>query len=271
MLALPLLFAACVTSPALVPAGGAARGSASAAGAALTVFHAPWESSPYDLADYVTPIAVEFFNGTGAPLRISYADLVLSDENGRRYAAIDPYPPETEESAPSAALEGRLVASAGRLRGVHVGAPPPAARRPAQRGYGAAARVVRGSVVVPYGLGGHVVIGGGFHGYAPYPSHRPWLGEGIDYWGGPCLLPPGYASWVWSWSPVYYPSPAAPSDVLALGLPEGVLSPGGRVSGYLYFQHAALGAHHFVLAWEAHDANTGAELGRAPVALSTER
>ena len=270
---LPLL-SACAIAPAVLPSGGMVRVSANTAGAALTVFRAPWESSPWDLGDYVTPIAVEFFNGGAVPVRVSLVDLVLTDEQGRRYAALNPFPPDAPigERDDPASL-GTLVAVRQRGGVIRTGPPPALGQAPPRIGapFALAPRVVRRPVVIPRGIGGQMILGGALQGYAPYPSYRAWLGGGIDYWGSPLLAPLGYASFVWYWSPAFYPSLRAPPDVLALGLPEGVLLPGGRVSGYLYFQRVNQRSHHFTLAWEVYDAEAGAPLGVASVPLQTER
>ena len=107
-------------------------------------------------------------------------------------------------------------AAAARSRGgVIVG--PPGGRRPGGYGWG-------------YG-------GGGWSGYRVHGGLRGYYGLGVGYWGGPWIYPPYYGDWVFFWGPSYYP--ARPSmEVLELGLPEGVLPPGGRVSGYLYFKRA---------------------------------
>jgi hypothetical protein len=75
---------------------------------------------------------------------------------------------------------------------------------------------------------------------------------------------------VWGWSPAYYPATEPPAEVVNLALPEGVLEPGGRVDGYLYFQRLHEGAAHLALTWETHDASTGAPLGAAQVQLEVK-
>jgi len=74
----------------------------------------------------------------------------------------------------------------------------------------------------------------------PYPSSGffigpPWAGlyPGFGAWGGP-----------WDYDPFYYDSffpawqaPLPTKDMLQKALPEGVLQNGGRITGYVYFQH----------------------------------
>jgi hypothetical protein len=69
-------------------------------------------------------------------------------------------------------------------------------------------------------------------------------------WPYSFLLPPDYGAYVYGWSAAYYPQ--APSqDVKRYGLPEGVIKPGGSVSGFLYFQNAGARATRLRLVWRA--------------------
>src|SRR5262249_36182983 len=128
----------------------------------------------------------------------------------------------------------------------------------------------RGSPVVrPHLLPGYrpaLPVPPRWRGYSLYPRYRSWYGLGIGYWGFPFLFP-GYATWVWGWSPAYYPASEPPPEVVSAALPEGVLEPGGHVDGYLYFQRPHEGVQHLTLTWETHDARTGQPLGEAQVQL----
>ena len=77
---------------------------------------------------------------------------------------------------------------------------------------------------------GHFYVHPRHHAY--FGFYSPW--PDYYYW------PPYYGTYVYAWGGpyVYYPSPPS-SDVLALGLPEGVVNTGGSVSGFIYFQNAA--------------------------------
>jgi hypothetical protein len=286
---------------AVVPHGGIdrviAQGEGPAAGVTMVAFANQWDAYPYDLANYVTPIAVELYNPGPSEVRVSYIDLALRDQSGFRYAAINPYIPATtvgETSSPPPVLlaaNGNMVV-AGRMGGggFHggggfrgVGAPS------VGRSYGGAIRVgppgaighggiigpPRGVVVGPPGGRrpgfGWGYVGGGWNGYLVHGCLRPYYGWGIGYWGGPWIYPPYYGDWVFMWGPAYYP--ARPStEVLSLGLPEGVLPAGAHVSGFLYFKRAT-GAHQGALdlSWEVHDARYGASLGSLHVPLEVVR
>jgi hypothetical protein len=274
--------AGCGPEFAVVPRDGMDRAVAQNNGLTLVAFANQWQADPYDLADYVTPIAVELYNGSPYEVRVNYADLALRDGSGFRYAAINPYipatmvgeneraPVEKSESAPSQrpvllASNGPMLVAfhSGGGGGYHGG------------GFHGAAV---GRAVGPVGpVGGHYGAipagrgwgyrGGGWRGYRPIGVVRPWFGFGVGYWGGPWAYPPYYYDWVFAWGPAYYP--ARPSeDVLTLGLPEGVLPPGARVSGFLYFKRAT--SQHqgsLDLGWDIHDAQTGAPLGSLHIPL----
>src|SRR5689334_22479732 len=90
-LAFVLLAAACGPEFAVVPAGGSPYASAQVAGSRLTAFAQQWNGEPFDLADTVTPIAVELYNSGATPIRILYVDFELRDESGRRFFALNPF------------------------------------------------------------------------------------------------------------------------------------------------------------------------------------
>lgn len=305
---LALLFtwfaAACGPEWAVVPHGGMdrviAKGEGPAAGVTMVAFANQWDAYPYDLADYVTPIAVELYNPGPYEVRVSYVDLALRDQSGFRYGAINPYIPATTVGENDSILprpgkpvllaaNGNMVVAGpigGGFRGgggVRIGAPSMG------RGWSGGVRVgppgggfhggmsgsmfgaPRGGVIVgapgvhrPDGWG---YVGGGWNGYLVHGGLRPYYGWGVGYWGGPWIYPPYYSDWVFMWGPAYYP--ARPStEVLSLGLPEGVLPAGAHVSGFLYFKRAT-GAHQGALdlSWEVHDARSGASLGSLHVPL----
>ncbi|MCU1280396.1 MAG: hypothetical protein JWM53_3942 [bacterium] len=309
-LALSLLFAvACGPEFAVVPRGGidrvVAQGQGPANGVTMVAFSNQWDAYPFDLADYVTPIAVELYNPGPTEVRVSYVDLALRDGSGFRYAAINPYIPATTvgdaepiltpppkpvllASNGPILLAGNNTAFHGGGGGFHGGfsggrtiAPPPARSGGGSYGgsYGGGTRggmrigpPARGGVVIgaPSGrrYGSSWGYGGGaWNGYLVHGGLRPYYGFGIGYWGGPWIYPPYYSDWVFFWGPAYYP--ARPStEVLEAGLPEGVLPAGARVSGFLYFKRATAARQGTLdLSWDMHDAQTGASLGTLHVPL----
>ena len=307
LLALSLVFLGCGPEFAVVPRGGidrvVAQGQGPAAGVTMVAFANQWDAYPFDLADYVTPIAVELYNPGPYEIRVSYVDLALRDGSGFRYAAINPYIPATAYSEADPILpqpekpvllaaNGPMVVAVNSFHaaggahfggGGHVGGGRVVAPPPMRSGGGYGGRAIlpapggrmhmRGGVVVgPPGVhrpGGYGwgYSGGGWNGYRVYGGLRGYYGWGVGYWGGPWFYPPYYNDWVFFWGPSYYP--ARPStEVLELGLPEGVLPAGARVSGFLYFKRAT-GAHQGALdlSWDVHDARSGASLGSLHVPL----
>src|ERR1700760_3634804 len=84
-----IMLAGCAAEYAVVPRGGSDRAVAQGNGVTLVAFANQWESTPDDLADYVTPIAVELYNPGPNEVRVTYADLALRDASGFRYGAIN--------------------------------------------------------------------------------------------------------------------------------------------------------------------------------------
>jgi hypothetical protein len=259
-LAVVVAAAACGPEFAVIPRNGQARIDAqSPVGLTLTALAAQWDAYPDDLADYITPIAVELTNNGPYEVRVSYADFVLRDERGARFAAINPFTPAALSLGPGGLAAGPLVAARG---GGGFG------------GHGMSRGGFRGGVAPRYGggyrrgvrsYGGFGGWGGGWRGYHVYGGLRGYYGPGALYWGGPYWYAPG--SWVFYWGPRYYPmGPSA--DVLQYALPEGVLEPGGHVNGFLYFQKAtAASVRGLDLGWDMHEATRGTALGSTHVPL----
>jgi hypothetical protein len=108
---------------------------------------------------------------------------------------------------------------------------------------------------------------GGWTGFHLYGGLRGWYGSYGMYWGGPFSYPGYYGSYVSWWGPSYYPSQPS-EDVLAAALPEGVLTAGGRVNGFIYFKRAtSKETRQLDLTWSVVDARTNANLGEARVTL----
>lgn len=120
----------------------------------------------------------------------------------------------------------------------------------------------RGRVVVPRGPSVHgptrVVPGPGRHFYV-YPRSHAYFGFYAP-WPYPFFWPPYYGLYVYPWSAGYYPQQPS-ADVLRLGLPEGVVKPGGQISGFVYFQNAAAQATSLQLVWNARTPD-GKEVGK---------
>jgi len=100
---------------------------------------------------------------------------------------------------------------------------------------------------------------GGFWIAQPWAGYYPWLSP----WDGPFAFDSDYYD-------TYRVSESLPSrDMLAQALPEGVLQPGGRVTGYLYFQPL----HHVsqvTFQAQLDDARTHAQIGRLAIPFRAE-
>ncbi len=70
------------------------------------------------------------------------------------------------------------------------------------------------------------------------PWDAPYYRPGLPVWGGGLVYDPGYyAGWDGAW-----PAPLPDRDVVSRALPEGVIDPGGNVSGFLYFPELRKGS-----------------------------
>jgi hypothetical protein len=177
-----MLFLACAHAHQLAPAPGASvePGHARIAeqtveGVRLRVDSSAWREGP--VRDVLSPVQVEFENGSDHALRVAYSQLTLSDGRGFRLQALPPF---------QVALENATAA------------------------------------VVPDVAWSRFWLS---------PWDARFYHPGLPVWSG-----------AWAYDPAYYASgrggwPAAlpDQDVLRRALPEGVLEPGGAVSGFLYF------------------------------------
>jgi len=219
IIALPVVLAGCAPTYALVPRGDGVVGKD---GLRLVGAGDAWNNNPYDLPNYMTPILVDIENHTGKDVRISYGDFSLTDERGFRYAAINPYTTAAQVGMNESAT--RLDDGARVTLAAYTGRSDAHRARPAPR-----RREHRRFFVRPRAR----VF---FHYYDPwvYPFYdAPYYGDRVVVWTDRSPSPPS-------------------EDVLRLGLPEGVVKPGGRISGFLYFQNAGQHGQHLRLSWAAH-------------------
>jgi hypothetical protein len=186
--ALLALATGCGPQFAVVPRGGAPTVSASSpTGITMTALAEQWDGDPSDLTDYVTPIAVELYNGSSEEVRVSLADFALKDERGTRYPAVSPFIPASEygEFDLKALTPYMLAQRVAPL--MRMGGPPPVHVGGSRSSFGGAPAVGVGGG----SLGGRpsVHVGGGFrpHGYAGF-GPRPYYGGGRVVVG----TPPGF-------------------------------------------------------------------------------
>ncbi|MBN1607446.1 MAG: hypothetical protein JW940_12480 [Polyangiaceae bacterium] len=294
--ALAAVMVGCAPSYVIVPAAGGRAAAGSTGGVSMAAYPESWQGDPDDLSEYLTTIWISIVNQTSHDVRIRYEDFALTDQSGFRYAAVSPYSGQPQVPTRSPSSGPRAPAPASRQPAPSktppappsgddappvptTGSPAPSgatmdenAWRPdgavhgwaAQMGFARYGRRGGGPRGGPHGRGyryrpfygqprlhGHVVIGPYPHYYGPYPY---WWGP-YPYWWGP--YPHYYGPYVYSWDYGYHPE-APSADILRLGLPEGELLPRARVSGFIYFQHAARKPGRLDLTWNVHGADGGA-------------
>ena len=232
-LAVLLVLAACAARAPLAPAPEARvlpereqAAVASAGGVRVTADASAWDGFPSPLRT-VVPVRVRIENGAQVPLRLSLDAFSLRLEEGTSLAALPPMEVQGTE----------LVTT-----------PPPPS------GYGGA------------GLGPGWVDPHLFHPDALFAPPLGVYGPGLSPWGGPFRVDPFYADpflhgSAWRSWPVQLPTP----DMVARALPEGVLEPGGRAEGFIYFQGLPGDAQRATLQVVLVDARGGEPLGRAQI------
>jgi hypothetical protein len=290
--ALSLAIMGCTSSYVVVPATGGKVAASSAAGVSMAAYPESWNRDPPDLPEYLTPIWVTIVNQTSHTVRLRYEDFALTDASRFRYAAISPYSGQPEVPARPAAPPAVNPAAGAAPPPPAAAPSAPAEPEPSERDPGPTTDVDLTDTTSPWsdnpdyaagaqivlvsasrggrgGRGGAAVRGGGFRGrggfhrgYYDHPRahvyvgprpffYDPWWPYGWGpypyYWGAYYYRGP----YVYSWDYGYYPA-APTADILRFGLPEGELGPGGRVAGYIYFQHAVRQPGRLDLTWNVH-------------------
>lgn len=258
LVAVALVATSCTPSYVVVPASGGSMATTNGVGLTFNAVPNAWVDDPSDLSRYMTPIWVQLINRGKQDVRVTYSDFALTNSSGFRYAAISPYP-QKSSGAPAATQGDSKETSEwyfdkGDLRDEQVQFAPAGdgtgsvelVRYGGRMGGGrmGGGHLGGGHLGGHFGghvgghFGGHVYVGprhgGGFYGYPHYYGYWGYYSP----WPYFYAWPPYYGPYVYYWGPRYYPE--GPTEaVMARGLPEGVLHPGGTVSGYVYFQHAA--------------------------------
>ena len=257
------------------------------AGLLLVVDGEAWHHQAELLPPHVTALGVQIINRSRHDIVVSYADFALSDENGFRYAALNPHgTPRPKDDSPPAS--------------------PPSPQRPMPSppkhpqqapeydpDPGEAQRSLRPSLLaalgpLPRGTAAVPVVGHGRQDdghrrlarrprrrrrvirrsrrpgrrYRGFYGRRRYYRRGRRFYVYPRYrFYYGYSPWLYGGVyPPYYDRYVLywrdlPRDrLLSLrehALPEGVVKAGGRIAGILYFQNAADRARQLTLSWRA--------------------
>lgn len=105
-----------------------------------------------------------------------------------------------------------------------------------------------------------------YYGFYVAPGYRLYY-PGLDVWGGPFAIDPFFYDTYSTYWPVNLPS----KDMLDRALPEGVIQPGGHVTGFIYFQNLPKGTTPVDLQANLVDANTQLPFGRLDIPFIAKR
>jgi hypothetical protein len=117
---------------------------------------------------------------------------------------------------------------------------------------------ISGSVDTPLYAGAPVVPAFAYRGFFLAPPYARFYDWDFDRWTGPFAFDFGYYR-------TYYPmwQESLPTrDMRAEAVPEGVLNPDGRLSGFVFFQKVDKKAGPVSLTFDVVNANTGQSLGK---------
>jgi len=128
----------------------------------------------------------------------------------------------------------------------------------------------RGPTFVPPGVGvggsGYLSPRFDYYGFHVAPGYGFYYPD-IDVWGGPFAYDPLFYDTYSTYWPVNLPS----KDMLDRALPEGVIQPGGHVTGFIYFQDLPKGTNPMNLQANLVDAKTEKAFGRLDIPFIARR
>jgi hypothetical protein len=101
----------------------------------------------------------------------------------------------------------------------------------------------------------------GFDRFALAPYLRRWYPRFSIYDGAFAYDPAYYAPYITRYREIRLPTP----EMVQRALPEGVLSPGGRAAGFVYFEPLHRDARTLTLSVDIVDARSGTSLGAATI------
>lgn len=234
--------------PGLQPASAAqtAQGgdvAANVEGVHVEVDGDAWEADPENL-DTVVPLQVTVKNASGRPLRLRFREFALVGPQGSRLAVL---PPLT--------LDGMALADTP----VSVLVPEELA------GVSAGEEAAGGSGLEPVPLEEPLDPGFEARGYYVSPTYGD-VWRGLEPWEGSFTPDPLYYDTYLAQWPVSLPT----EDMVRRAIPEGVLAPGGEVSGFLFFQDVPQGMESVTFQFDLVDADSEQQFGTVRIPLPRE-
>ena len=128
----------------------------------------------------------------------------------------------------------------------------------------------RYSALPPFDIEGSAVVRVGTAYYPPTGfAYAPYMGP---YFPGAPLYDGGFATNPLYWErfvPVMRTVDLPTFDMLRKALPEGVLEPGGRLSGFVYFEDVGPGVERVELRADFENADTGERIVRLGIPFKT--
>ncbi len=241
---------ACGHMPELKPDPAAPRAPgnpnaafAEVAGVKVVVAGDAWDADPKNLPTVLTPVKVMLENQSGRPLKINYDEFKLAGSSGFTYSAIPP-------------MEARVVLSQTSRREIKIVLAAYQQGSPSGQAGGGQSRTA------PAPVQSRVVADRFF--VAP---HFAWYYPGWTAWPYPFAYDPFYYDRLMAYLPKELPT----KDMLAEALPAGVLQPGGRVSGFVYFQGIADRETRVKFEMDLVDANSSEALGHVSLPFDVKK
>ncbi len=125
---------------------------------------------------------------------------------------------------------------------------------------------ITGSVAEPTYTVAPVVPAFSYNDFFLAPGYSPYYDWNFDQWDGPFEDDLGYYGTYYTMWNVSLPT----QDMRAQGIPEGVLSPGGELSGFLYFQKVTKSSGPATLTFDLTNANNSQSMGKVNLAFEVK-
>ncbi len=211
-----------------------------------------WNGDPSDLSEHVTPLKVRIENHGKRPIRLTYDDFNLQGPDGKLFADLPPSSIKGSEYVGENRPEtqAQYLPTAFQKKGGAAPAPAPAPP--------SASPQPRTVVVVP-DFDYDDFYYAPYWGYA-YDGLSPWPYGWAPDWGY-------YNTWYPYMQKIKLPT----QSMLRKGIPEGVIAPGGYVTGFLYFKRVDPKIPQVEFTAKLQDARTGQKFGTVAIPLLVKK